>query len=69
MVREEKEGDAVSAWDGGRVCVDLNSPGSDQESDDIRSSTGTKPCSVITESRVSCESGSTAYNMQHAYHC
>lgn len=69
MVGEGNGGDAVSAWDGGRVCVDLSSSGSDQESDDIRSSTGTKPCSVITESRVCCESGSTAYNMQHAYYC
>lgn len=69
MVGEGKGGGAVSAWDGGRVCVDKSRPGSDKESDDIKSSTGTKPCSVITESRVCCESGSTAYNMQHAYHC
>lgn len=41
MVGEGKAGGAVSAWDGGRVCVDLSRPGSDQESDDIRSSTGT----------------------------
>lgn len=69
MLGEGKGGGAVSAGGGVKVCVDCSRLGSDQESDDIKSSTGTKPCSVITESRVCCESGSTAYNMQHAYHC
>lgn len=68
MIEEGNEEDAASTGGGVRVCVDCSKPGSDQESDDIKSSTGTKPCSLITESRVCCESGSTAYNMQHAYH-